>query len=65
MPKKISQSIVGYKVKTEEEVNSVKEEKPEVNLASLTVKELKDLAKERGLTGYSGLKKAELIDLLK
>lgn len=41
------------------------EEKPEVDLASLTVVELKELAKDKGLTGYSSLKKAELIDLLK
>jgi len=35
-----------------------------VDLASMTVTQLKDLCKERGLTGYSGLKKADLVDLL-
>lgn len=36
-----------------------------VDYESMTVVELKELAKERGLTGYSKLKKAELIETLK
>jgi hypothetical protein len=36
-----------------------------VNLEKLTVKELRELAKEKGLKGYSSLKKAELIERLK
>jgi len=36
-----------------------------INLEAMTVAELRNLAKERGITGTSSLKKAELIDVLK
>nr|WP_231854667.1 Rho termination factor N-terminal domain-containing protein [Alteracholeplasma palmae] len=36
-----------------------------MNYESLTVSALKELAKERGLSGYTTLKKNELVDLLK
>ena len=51
-------------VKAEAKVEVKKEEKA-VDLNAMTVAELKELAKSRELTGYSALKKAELIDLLK
>ena len=53
-----------------EEVESLQEqeveveEEPSVDLSSHTVKELRALAKERGLKGVSQLKKADLIKRL-
>lgn len=38
--------------------------KDQVNLSSMTVDELKKLAKEKGVESYSSMKKAELIKKL-
>jgi hypothetical protein len=39
-------------------------QKPSVDLSKLKVDELKALAKDQGLTGYSDLKKDDLIELI-
>lgn len=43
---------------------SSEEENSSIDYEGMTVPELRDLAKERELTGYSALTKAELIKLL-
>lgn len=50
--------------------NRFKKEKPvekktEIDYSSLTVKELRSLAKEKGIEGYYDMKKDELIEALK
>jgi len=49
----------------EVKVETVAANNETVDLESLTVAELRDLAKDKGLTGISKLKKAELIEALK
>jgi hypothetical protein len=49
---------------TTEDMAASVDKNPEPDYASMTVGDLKALAKERGLLGYSGMKKADLIDLL-
>ena len=51
------------KPKKEKKAKEVKEE-PKEDLNSKTLTELKNIAKEKGLKGYSTLKKAELIEAL-
>ena len=48
----------------EEQVTSLSLEES-IDYESMTVVQLRELAKERGLTGYSSLNKADLIKLLK
>lgn len=53
-------ALDGKKVETKKEVS--KESK---DYSSMTVTELKEVAKEKGIEGYTSMKKAELLDAIK
>jgi hypothetical protein len=49
----------------QEEKDTISKEIDTMVYESMTVAQLRDIAKEKGLTGYSSLKKSDLIELLK
>ena len=66
--KEVKKEETKAKVEVKEEVKAVKETKEEKateSLESKTVGELREMAKEKEIKGYSTMKKSELIDALK
>lgn len=60
--------VIATPTKVEEAIKVVEEEKKEatsIDLNSLKVADLRELAKEKGVSGYTTMKKQELIDALK
>ena len=57
-------TVSGAKKAPVKKAVEVKEEAGSADLSSKTVAELKALAKEQGISGYTSLKKAELIEAL-
>ena len=55
---------VHIKLKSERVKKTKKAAKKEVNLEELTVAELRDMAKDKEVKGYSTMKKAELVEAL-
>ena len=63
--KTVKQEVKAPKAEKKETKTSSKTEEVKEDLSKLTVAELKKLAKEKNIDGYTTMKKAELLDALK
>ncbi|MDU8884924.1 50S ribosomal protein L21 [Yeosuana sp. MJ-SS3] len=63
-PEKETKKVESKAAAPKAEAKSAKKEESTQDLSKLTVAELKEIAKAKGITGYSSLKKAELIAAL-
>ncbi len=59
------QEIKAEQIEVKENFNPYEEESLDVDYDDMTIQELRNLAKEEGLTGIYGKSKAELIEALK
>jgi peptidoglycan hydrolase CwlO-like protein len=61
----LNQKVESLIAKEEAEVQTIQDIKEEIDYLKMTVVELKAVAKEKGIKGFSTMKKSELIEALK
>ena len=62
--KEVKEEVKKEEKTSKKETKKVEKKEEKVDLSTKTVAELKEMAKEKGIEGYTKLKKAELIEVL-